>query len=411
MKNLRKYLIFALVISVFGEVNFYLFNTTLRFSAAIIVLNIILLVDEEVTPFTTCIFAGITVFLQRSLFDILFYSISIQDVFFLHGPAIVYYVIYGSLVSSLDFNEENPHIIATVAFLAFTDIMSNTMEILVRRGDNLVPPIGIFIMVGIIRSIISYLIFLFYKRQEIFLVSQEHIKKYAQLNLLVSSIQAEMFYLKKSTNDIENVMKKSYALYDDYKEHEDLKERTLNIALEIHEIKKDYYRVLKGFESFLDNFEENKMMKVSDMFTIIRENTSRYLKENQLDIAIDLDYHEDFHINKYYHLFTVINNLISNAIDACGGNGEIKVNQKIQGDNVMFEVIDSGGGIEEEILPYIFNPGFTTKYDERSGTPSTGIGLSHVKGMVQELQGEINVNSKEGKTSFEIMIPKKILIG
>ena len=69
-------------------------------------------------------------------------------------------------------------------------------------------------------------------------------------------------------------------------------------------------------------------------------------------------------------------------------------------------------GIEEDMLDYIFNPGFTTKFDERSGVPSTGIGLSHVQGMISELGGNISVSSqKDGETVFEIIIPKKILIG
>ncbi|SNS28796.1 two-component system, sensor histidine kinase YcbA [Anaerovirgula multivorans] len=412
MKNFKKYLIFSLAVAVFGEIYFYPFNSTLRFSAAIIALNLILLVDEEISPFFTCVFSGIAVFLQRSLLGVLFYSLAPQDIFLLHGPSIVYYIIYGIFVSLLKIQENKHSLIKMIIFLAFSDIISNTTEILIRQDKFLAPFLQMIILVGITRSVSAYLLFLFYRRQELSLVTREHRKKYAQLNLLVSSIQAEMFYLKKSTRDIENVMKKSYALYEDSKEDSALKEKTLNIALEIHEIKKDYYRVLKGFESFLDNFEENGRMMLTDMFAIIRENTWRYLKENHLNISIAFSYEDNFQVQKYYHLFTILNNLIINAIDACEGDGKIQVFQKTIQDHIVFQVIDNGKGIEEEILPYIFNPGFTTKYDEKCGTPSTGIGLSHVKSMVDELKGQINVTYeiKEG-TIFEIVIPKQILIG
>ncbi|AOY74931.1 ATP-binding protein [Clostridium formicaceticum] len=412
MKNFKKYLIFALAVAAFGEIYFYPFNSTLRFSAAIILLNLILLVNEKISPFFTCIFSGVAVFLQRSLLGMLFYSLTPQDVFFLHSPSIVYYIVYGILVSLLKVQKNKHCLIKTIIFLAFSDILSNTAEILIRQDKLLAPFLQIVILAGITRSVSAYLVFLFYKKQELSLVTREHRKKYAQLNLLVSSIQAEMFYLKKSTRDIENVMKKSYALYEEAKGDNALKEKTLNIALEIHEIKKDYYRVLKGFESFLANFEENGSMMLTDMFAIIRENTLRYLKENNLYISIAFHHEDNFQIQKYYHLFTILNNLIINAIDACEGKGKIQVLQKNHQNDILFQVIDNGGGIEEEILPYIFNPGFTTKYDEKSGTPSTGIGLSHVKSMVDELKGQINViyEVEEG-TIFEIVIPKQILIG
>lgn len=412
MKHFKKYLAFALAVAIFGEINFYPFNSTLRFSAAIIALNLILLVEEEISPFFTCIFSGIAVFLQRSLLGIIFSSLTPYDVLLLHGPSIGYYVVYGILVSLLKVQENKQRLLQTMFFLAFNDIISNITEIFFR-GDNLSAPfMQMVILVGVTRSVSAYLIFLFYKRQELFLITREHRKKYAQLNLLVSNIQAEMFYLKKSTRDIENVMKKSYALYEDTKGDSALKEKSLEIALEIHEIKKDYCRVLKGFESFLDNYEENGRMMLADMFAIIRENTLRYLRENKLNIVITFNNRDNFQIQKYYHLFTILNNLISNAIDACGDDGEIKVLQESNQDHILFQVIDNGEGIEEEILPYIFNPGFTTKFNEKWGTPSTGIGLSHVKSMVDELTGQIHVacDIEEG-TTFEIVIPKQILIG
>ncbi|SDJ91568.1 sensor histidine kinase [Natronincola ferrireducens] len=412
MKHFRKYLTFAVAVAVFGEIYFYPFNSNLRFSAAIIALNLILLIDEEISPFFTCVFSGMAVFLQRSLLGILFYSLSLQDVLFLHGPSIVYYIIYGILLLFLNIQKQKHQLMGAIIILAFSDILSNTIEIFIRQDKLLTPLLRMIVLVGIARSVSAYLIFLFYKKRELFLVTREDRKKYAQLNLLVSNIQAEMFYLKKSTRDIENIMRKSYALYEGYKDDHILREKTLDIALEIHEVKKDYYRVLNGFESFLNDFEDNGKMMLSDMFAIIHENTARYLKENNLTVSIDLTYEENFQVQKYYHLFTIINNLLINAIDACRGEGTIKILQKKDGDSVLFEVRDNGEGIGEEFLPYIFNPGFTTKYDEKSGNPSTGIGLSHVKGIVDELEGQVKVTSKVGEgTTFEIRLPKNILIG
>ncbi|WP_053957597.1 ATP-binding protein [Inediibacterium massiliense] len=411
MNQFKKYILFSLSVAAFGEIYFYPFSSSLRFSAGIIALNVTILVTKEISPFLICLFSGIVVLIQRSLLDLLFYHMSLQNIFVAHGPSIIYYLIYGTFISIFHIQQRKNQLIIPIIGLAFSDILSNISETLVRHDQILYPILQIIILVGVARSIIAYLIYFFYKKQELFLLTHEHKKRYTQLNLLVSDIQAEMFYLKKSTHDIENIMKQSYNLYEASKDNKDIKDQTLNIAREIHEIKKDYYRVLHGFESFLNTFEKNDTMMLEDMFIIIRENTYRYLKTNHLHISMEFSYEENFKMHKYFHLFTILNNLIINSIDACEKYGKIQVFQKRDIDHIIFQVIDNGEGIDEDILPYIFNPGFTTKYDKNSGNPSTGIGLSHVKNIINELQGQIHVRSElKIGTTFQIILPKKILI-
>jgi len=108
----------------------------------------------------------------------------------------------------------------------------------------------------------------------------------------------------------------------------------------------------------------------------------------------------------------MLNNLIINSIDDCGNKDFIKISEKEDEDNIYFEVTDTGKGIDEDILPYIFNPGFTTKYDEITGKASTGIGLSHVKNIMEDLGGNIEVKSKQNLgTTFILKIPRNSLNG
>ncbi|QEK12398.1 sensor histidine kinase [Crassaminicella thermophila] len=411
MNKIKKNIIFIATVALFGEIYFYPFHSSLRFSAGIIALNLIMLIDEDISPFSISFFSGIAVFLVRSLFRIFFSSMPFGEIIALHFPSIFYYIIYGAITQLTHIRKHKNQFITPIVLLAFTDTISNIFEIFSRNQLVSLQIIQLMILVGIARSIIAYFIYLVYKKQELFLLTREHQKRYSQLNILIADIQAEMFYLKKSTHDIEQVMGKSYQLYEEYKCDKVLKEKILDIAREIHEIKKDYYRVLSGFESFLKTFEKNGTMMLSDMLVIIRGNTCRYLKENGKDISIDFDFKNDFQLQKYYHLFTILNNLIINAIDACKAMGRIKVTQESDMNNVIFYVKDNGEGIDKDILPYIFNPGFTTKYDEKSGKPSTGIGLSHVKNIVTELQGNIEVKSKlnEG-TIFKVIVPKNSLV-
>ena len=66
------------------------------------------------------------------------------------------------------------------------------------------------------------------------------------------------------------------------------------------------------------------------------------------------------------------------------------------------KVMDSGHGIPADTLPRIFDPFFTTKEFGKG----TGLGLTVVKGIIDEHGGTITVESEEGKsTTFTVQLP------
>ncbi|MGB8517913.1 MAG: DAHL domain-containing protein [Gallionella sp.] len=98
-------------------------------------------------------------------------------------------------------------------------------------------------------------------------------------------------------------------------------------------------------------------------------------------------------------------NLISNAAQATGDDGEIRLVTAQQGQFVRIDIIDNGSGIPEEALNKIFEPFFTTK---KIGE-GTGLGLSIVKRIIKEHGGNIKVQSKLGMgTKFTILLPVEI---
>ncbi|MGE5678881.1 MAG: ATP-binding protein [Pseudomonadota bacterium] len=410
MNRLKKYLLPTMVVALFGEIYFYPINSSLRISAGIIALNLILLINDDISELYTAIIAGAEVFILRSTGGMIFSGMLPAYAFGYNLPSLTYYMAYGLLMSLLNIRKYKEHFFSAIIILSLTDSIGNIVEVMFRDKAASMLTIQLFVIIGLARSIIAYFIYLLYKKQELFILGKEHQKRYSQLNILISDIQAEMFYLKKSMGDIEKVMGKSYKLYEKCSGNEELQEDTLDIAREVHEIKKEYYRVLSGFGSFLKSFEKNEFMTMKDMLAIIRDNTNRYLSENDKRISIFFHFKDDYQLKKYYSLFTILNNLIINSIDACGLNGIIKVSEYSDKDNIYFSVEDNGEGIEEDILPYIFNPGFTTKYND-SGKASTGIGLAHVKNIVDELQGDIIVKPAEkAGTTFEITLPRDSIL-
>lgn len=405
----KQYIFLALLVAFFAELYFYPFKGEFKFSAGVVVLNLIILSLDDVSEFWIPILSGFAVLAVRSAVLILAGS-NLNAALAINYPSLLYYLTYACLSKTLDIRRKKNYIFLSVLLLTLVDVSGNLLEALARYNIN-VDSVRLIVAVGALRSIFAYFVYELYQRQKLFILNEEHQKRYTQLNMLISNIQAEMFYLKKSMKDIENVMKKSYSLY----EKDDLdgksKELALNIARDVHEIKKDYYRVILGFEDFVKSLENDDSMKISSIITIIRDNIQRFLKAKNKNINISMHYEKDFCIRPFYSIFTLLNNLLANSVDACKNGDAIALDVREFDEEVYFEVEDSGEGIEEDLLPYIFSPGFTTKYDETTGNSHTGMGLSHVDSIVKELGGRINVNSWPGKgTKFEIYIPKKNLV-
>jgi signal transduction histidine kinase len=96
----------------------------------------------------------------------------------------------------------------------------------------------------------------------------------------------------------------------------------------------------------------------------------------------------------------VLINLIKNAIEAITNGGKITIESKLQRNNAIIKITDTGNGMSDEIKNKIFTLYFTTK---KAGT---GLGLSIVHQIITEHNGEIECDSKEGfGTTFELKLP------
>jgi signal transduction histidine kinase len=93
-------------------------------------------------------------------------------------------------------------------------------------------------------------------------------------------------------------------------------------------------------------------------------------------------------------------NLIDNAIDAMGGKGELTIRTSRELDFILVEIIDNGPGISDAVQPHIFEPFFTTK----GVGEGTGMGLDTVYRIVRAHRGEISVDSKPGRTNFQVRL-------
>ena len=116
-------------------------------------------------------------------------------------------------------------------------------------------------------------------------------------------------------------------------------------------------------------------------------------RADMLSLKLELDVSGPLYIEgDAGQLQQVLVNIVLNSIQASRPNSVITIRAYVVGDMARIEVLDQGGGIEQEALDKVFNPFFTTK-PEGSGT---GLGLSVSYGIVRRHGGTISLENRSG---------------
>ncbi|MBK8702237.1 MAG: helix-turn-helix domain-containing protein [Saprospiraceae bacterium] len=105
----------------------------------------------------------------------------------------------------------------------------------------------------------------------------------------------------------------------------------------------------------------------------------------------------------------VLTNLISNAVKFTPSGGDVLVKlemEKLKIEKLKIFVIDTGIGIAEKDLPYVFDRFFQADSSSTRKGEGTGIGLAHANELVKLMGGSIEVKSEIGKGStFMVSLP------
>lgn len=173
------------------------------------------------------------------------------------------------------------------------------------------------------------------------------------------------------------------------------------IDYHVDRAKKVTHRLL-GFARRMEPIKEKvDINKLLDETIDFLENEAHYR-----NIAIHSDYYPQLPttLSDSSQLQQVVLNILNNAIDAIGKDGEINVmtNHNSRDDQIVVTIADNGPGIPGDRLERVFDPFFTTK----EVGMGTGLGLSISYTIVEKLGGRIMVASEIGKgTAFTIYLP------
>ncbi|WP_377888749.1 ATP-binding protein [Alkalihalobacillus sp. R86527] len=120
-----------------------------------------------------------------------------------------------------------------------------------------------------------------------------------------------------------------------------------------------------------------------------------YVSDHDQNLSIDGDRIEQ-----------VLTNLLDNAVRHTPKGGEVSLIITVLSNGVQFDVRDTGSGIPEEDLPFVFERFYKADKARTRGRSGTGLGLAIARNIVEAHHGHISVHSKDGEgTTFSFFIP------
>lgn len=422
-KTLNEMLLVGLFTALMGQVHFYPFGTDFRITIGVVIFSFLILYFHSIPIIPTSIIAAAFVLFIRVGLDVWANMLVFDVALYKHLPAFIYYISFGLIIYYLNFRKYTEKPIYFILIVGSADFISNIIELFIRNQLTSKPLDAILstiMLAAFLRSITVLAMFWIIKYYNLIITKEEHQIRYQELLMLTAKLKSEIFFLSKSMLDIENAMAKSYSIYNrlkedscnNRKEKDKLVTDSLNLSIDIHEIKKDYHRIVMSMEKLIPSKHVFKTMMLGDIFKTIKEMFGRYLEVINKDIQLTFEMDYDFKTDKYFMLISILNNLIQNSVEASSGSKPlIAVKSRLEDDHVVFSVQDNGKGISEKDRDLVFEPGYTTKFNPETGQVSTGLGLTHVKLLAGYLGGSVCLNNKvPGVTEFMLRFPMEAML-
>lgn len=143
---------------------------------------------------------------------------------------------------------------------------------------------------------------------------------------------------------------------------------------------------------------ETKEYDITESIRVTVERYAKLLEPYGYNLTFVYDTHAIVEGDEF-KIYQVIYNLIGNAVNYTGEDREIRVIQKVNGETVRIEVQDTGAGIPEKELEYVWERYYKIDKTHKRAVMGTGLGLSIVKNILKLHQADFGVDSQMGKGS------------
>jgi len=159
-------------------------------------------------------------------------------------------------------------------------------------------------------------------------------------------------------------------------------------------LKSEINRLLSLLQDFLLINKSNLDLDIMDINMLIEETALKLhplLKENNIDLDLDLIDDEIFINGDYNRLSQVIINILKNSLESINNKGKINIKSTIKNNKYYLTIEDDGCGMSKEVLEKIKEPFFTTK------KRGAGLGVSLIHEIIEAHDAKIKYISEIGK--------------
>ena len=250
------------------------------------------------------------------------------------------------------------------------------------------------------------------------LMEREHLASLGQtIGGIAHNLKTPIMAISGSIEGIHELNKEfDLAIEDDEVTDEDMHEISSDIEVWIDKIKNqlsymsDVITAVKGQAVALGN-DQAFPFPISDLFKQVEILMKHELNHSFVELVVNNQVPDSEKINGNINALTqVVNNIISNAIDAYVSNDikheKIDLKARIEKDDIIISIKDYGPGLPEMVKKKLFKEMITTK-----GKEGTGLGMYMSYSTIKAyFSGNIKFETKPDKgTTFNIIIPYKKL--
>lgn len=420
MNKYKKLILMVAMSSIASQIYVNMFVDGFIVALSVVMMGFFLYTFNDIKPTFACLLIGIF----SPLFRLIIVIISGMPV--VHALKLVlpdmafffsYAIIFGVVLKFLSHLSYRNYYIR----LAVSDFISNCIEMTTRaiifNTSISLKEFEALFLLAIGRSFLIVLACALSDLNSSLLIKREHEENYRKLALMAATFKSEVYFMEKNMNEIEDIMSNAFTLYKklvDAQYPKEFQDISLEIAKDIHEVKKGYKRVIRGIEdNFLSDIDFSSL-KLSDILKILATHINYNAKSRGINLSFSYKVYFDYTLNNHFYLMGILRNLVSNSLDILeeSQNDNAKINivctdiLKFDEKFLRILVSDNGPGIDEKIIDVIFDPGFSTKYNKQTGDINRGVGLTLVKDILHEkFHGEVAVASTKSGTTFTIDIP------
>jgi two-component system sporulation sensor kinase A len=156
--------------------------------------------------------------------------------------------------------------------------------------------------------------------------------------------------------------------------------------------------ILKAGREAASDFEElDPQELLEDLYMLTQEKA----RLSEVNIRIEAQPSSASIVADRESLITALNEIVLNAVEASPKDAEVVIKIDQEQEWLVFSVSDRGQGIDDQCLPKIYEPFYSTK------KLSSGMGLSFAKELIEAQNGYIRFDTKPGQgTTVYVYLPK-----